>query len=254
ATRFKTAVSKAGDDRRMHFSHHPDLWQAYPQLVAGVARVEGVDGLGDTAPAAEAHLAATRQRLEAALGNESAEGSWPEIQAWRRVFSQMGEKPTQVRCAAEALLRRLRKEGTLPRLHPLIDLCNALSVRFAVPVAVFDMAEVAWPMQVRHATGDERYLSFGGEVEQPQPREIIFADAAGQAHARRWAHRQSGASAIRAQTRSALIVAEAHHATAAESIEALLTQLEHDLRLAGCAGVASATLSAERAVFTLAEM
>jgi DNA/RNA-binding domain of Phe-tRNA-synthetase-like protein len=37
----------------------------------------------------------------------------------------MGLKPTQYRCAPEALLRRLRKEGTLPPLHPLVDLCNA---------------------------------------------------------------------------------------------------------------------------------
>ena len=238
------------DDGRMQFSHHPDLWQAYPQLVAGVARVDGVDRLTDTTPAVDAHLAVARQRLGAASGPDGAEGTWPEIQAWRRVFSQMGEKPTQVRCAAEALLRRLRKEGELPRLHPLIDLCNALSVRFAVPVAVFDVDQVAWPMQVRHATGDERYLSFSGDAEQPQAREIIFADAAGLAHARRWAHRQSSASAIRAQTRSALIVAEAHHTGAAAAIDALLGQLELDLRMAGCAGFAGAVLRAQSPVFS----
>jgi DNA/RNA-binding domain of Phe-tRNA-synthetase-like protein len=37
-------------------------------------------------------------------------------------------KPTQYRCASEALLRRFRKEGALPRIHPLRDLCNAVSL------------------------------------------------------------------------------------------------------------------------------
>ena len=67
----------------------------------------------------------------------------------------MGLKPTQYRCAAESLLRRFRKEGALPRLHPLVDLCNAVSLAFAIPVAVLDVAEIAWPLEVRYADGDE---------------------------------------------------------------------------------------------------
>ena len=34
--------------------------------------------------------------------------------------------------ASESLLRRFRKEGELPRIHPRIDLCNAASLTFAV--------------------------------------------------------------------------------------------------------------------------
>ncbi len=54
----------------------------------------------------------------------------------------MGLKPTKYRSAAEALLRRFRREGELPRLHSVIDLCNAMSLAFALPVAVFDLAQV----------------------------------------------------------------------------------------------------------------
>src|SRR5438132_10564816 len=103
----------------------------------------------------------------------------------------MGLKPTQYRCAAESLLRRLRKEGSLPRIHPLIDFCNAVSLAFATPVAVFDIAEIAGGIEVRHAAGDETYLAFSGETEHPAAGEVIFADDAGQAHARRWTNRQS---------------------------------------------------------------
>jgi len=88
----------------------------------------------------------------------------------------MGLKPTQYRCAAESLLRRLRTQGSLPRLHPLVDLCNAVSLAFAVPVAVLDADRIAWPLEVRYATGDEDYLTFGGETEHPAPGEVIFAD------------------------------------------------------------------------------
>jgi DNA/RNA-binding domain of Phe-tRNA-synthetase-like protein len=83
---------------------------------------------------------------------------------------------------------------------------------------------------VRHATGDETYLTFAGEKEHPVPGEVTFADAAGNAHARRWTNRQSGLSAVTADTRSALIVAEALHEGAAADIARLTAALAGALR------------------------
>jgi DNA/RNA-binding domain of Phe-tRNA-synthetase-like protein len=137
----------------------------------------------------------------------------------------MGLKPTQYRCAAESLLRRLRKEGALPRLHPLVDVCNAVSLAFAIPVAVFDVSKITGALEVRYAAGDEDYLTFSGEVEHPGVHEVIFSDAAGQAHARRWSNRQSGLSAVRNPTAAALIVAEAMHGSAPSDMPELTTVL-----------------------------
>jgi DNA/RNA-binding domain of Phe-tRNA-synthetase-like protein len=137
----------------------------------------------------------------------------------------MGLKPTQYRCAAEALLRRFRKERSLPPIHPLIDLCNAVSLAFAIPVAVFDVAKIAERLEVRYAAGAETYLAFSGEVENPAPGEVIFADNAGRAHARRWTNRQSGYSAVRGETSAVLIVAEGVHASAQADVRKLTAAL-----------------------------
>jgi DNA/RNA-binding domain of Phe-tRNA-synthetase-like protein len=160
---------------------------------------------------------------------DGPESEFPEIQAWRRAFARMGLKPTQYRCAAESLLRRFRKEGSLPRLHPLVDLCNAVSLAFAVPVAVLDADQIAWPLEVRYAAGDEDYLTFGGETEHPAPGEVIFADQAGQAHARRWTNRQSGRSAVSPATTTVLIVAEALHERAPSDIPELIETLTAEI-------------------------
>jgi DNA/RNA-binding domain of Phe-tRNA-synthetase-like protein len=141
----------------------------------------------------------------------------------------MGLKPTQYRCASESLLRRFRKEGALPQIHPLIDLCNSISLAFAIPVAVFDVSQVTGNLEVRYAAGDERYQSFSGEIEHPDPHEVIFADDAGQAHARRWTNRQSGNSAVRDTTTAVLIVTEAMHDTAPVDIERLVATLAGEL-------------------------
>lgn len=209
----------------MHFSHRPAIWSDFPELVPGVLHAGGLHARADVDAAIERHLLQARGRL-ATVG---AESELPEIQAWRRAFARMGLKPTQYRCASESLLRRFKKDGALPRIHPLIDLCNAASLAFAIPVAVFDLDQVAGSLEVRRATGAERYLSFASETEQPEPGEVVFADAQGNAHARRWTHRQSGLSAVRDGTARVLVVAEGLHATAAGDVPRLLAALAQDL-------------------------
>jgi len=207
----------------VNFQHSAEIRRDYPQLVAGVVVVDGVTP--DAAGSVDDFLAAARSRLAG-----TTEAQLPEIQAWRRVFASMGLKPTQYRCASEALLRRFRKEGQLPRLHPLVDLCNAVSLEYAVPIAALDLARIDGDLEVRYATGKEEYLTFGGETEYPEPGEVVFADDAGRAHARRWTNRQSGYSAVRDTTTSALIVAEAVHDSAAEDIARLVATITPVLR------------------------
>jgi DNA/RNA-binding domain of Phe-tRNA-synthetase-like protein len=156
----------------------------------------------------------------------------------------MGMKPTQYRSAAESLLRRFRKENALPQLHPLVDLCNAVSLAFALPVAVIDLDQVDDFLHVRHANGDEQYLAFNGEIETPAAGEVIFADASNHAHARRWTFRQSRRSTVGAATRRALIVSEGLHASAAADVPALIATLAGELSAIWSAPTGQASLSA----------
>lgn len=225
----------------MHFSHHPAIWQQHPELVAGALHARGVhkDAAADAIIAR--HEATARARL-AAGGSES---ELPEVQAWRRTFSRMGLKPTQYRCASESLLRRFRKEGAMPRIHPLIDVCNAISMAFAIPVAVLDVTHLREWLQVRHADGTERYLAFGGEIEHPDAGEVSFVDADGNAHARRWTNRQSGLSAVRDATVEVLIVTEGVHASAGDDVPRVVRAIEEALREVWGVEAASAILSEE---------
>ncbi|HET8597105.1 MAG TPA: phenylalanine--tRNA ligase beta subunit-related protein [Castellaniella sp.] len=207
------------------FFYTSDIRVRFPQLRSGVFLLEGVNAKADATPEISRFRGIADQRLAV-----SSETEFAEIQAWRRAFSTMGIKPTQYRCASEALLRRYRKEGTLPALHPLIDLCNAASLAFAIPIAVFDANKITGSLTVRLACGDETYETFSGETEHPDPGEIIFSDESGRAHARRWTNRQSGLSAIRADTNSALIVAEALHDTADRDVASLVSGLGKALR------------------------
>jgi len=222
----------------MNFGYAAAIRADFPELVSGVVRVGGITKNGDVARLVAHFDAIAQARL--ATGKE---GDLPEIRAWRRAFAKMGMKPTQYRCASEALLRRFRKERALPRLHPLVDLCNAISLAFATPVAVFDVAKISGGLEVRRARGDEAYEAFSGEVERPERGEVIFADDAGRAHARRWTNRQSGYSAVRDETSAVLIVAEAMHETAADDVRRLTAEVAKSLADVWSVAAAIETLS-----------
>ena len=204
----------------MQFRHATEIWSNYPELVPGVLSIHDITPEVSVESRTAEYAAIADRRLAS-----RSEGELPEIQAWRRTFSRMGLKPTQYRSASEALLRRYRKEGMLPQIHPLVDLCNSLSLAFAIPIAAFDVAKVADYLEVRYADGSETYDAFSGGTEHPDPGEVIFADGVGRAHARRWTNRQSAYSAVRRETTAVLIVAEAMHDTADADIERLLSTL-----------------------------
>jgi DNA/RNA-binding domain of Phe-tRNA-synthetase-like protein len=222
----------------MDFQHAPRIWADFPELAAGAAFADGIDA---RAPVAE-RVAHWYGVADARLAGASV-AELPEISAWRRAFSRMGLKPTQYRCAAESLLRRYSREHALPAIHPLVDLGNAISLAYAIPVAVLDAGHISGPLQVRYADGTEKYLAFSGETEHPRPGEVIFADAAGNAHARRWTNRQSALSAVQPETTTVLIVAEAMHESGGDDIRSLIATVEAELTAAWPASTKTAILS-----------
>ncbi|MEI5103509.1 phenylalanine--tRNA ligase beta subunit-related protein [Streptomyces sp. PmtG] len=229
----------------MHFQHSPALWRDFPTLVPGVLLARGITADAAVDQPVAHYGAAAAERLAAA-----PESQFPEVRSWRRAFSALGLKPTQYRCASESLLRRYRKEGSLPRIHPLIDLCNAVSLAYGIPVGVFDLSRIEGNLEVRYADGDEAYESFSGSVERPDAREVVFADDGRRAHARRWTNRQSGYSAVRDGTTDVLIIAEALHDTAAQDVPKLVAALADELRSAWSADPTTAILSQRAPLFT----
>lgn len=136
----------------------------------------------------------------------------PSLKAWRATFSRFGVKPTQYRSAAEALLRRLNKQGDIHAINPLVDLANMVSIRWRMPVAVFDQAVATGLTTVRFAEVQEQFTDLGSNSPtNPEPGEVVFVDEAGLVSARRWCWRQSYQSAARATTVEVLITIEGQH-------------------------------------------
>jgi DNA/RNA-binding domain of Phe-tRNA-synthetase-like protein len=206
------------------FHYDQALLEKFPTICGGVILAQGMTG-GPTPPELLDAYRTEQETVRQRIGDGSL-AEIPSLGAWRRAFTAFGVKPTQYRSAAEALLRRLTKQGDIPSVNRLVDIGNMVSIRYALPIAVLDLAAVTGQITVRLADGSERFTTLDTEeVDNPAAGEVIFIDAAGTVHARRWCWRQSETSAARDTTTNALITVEAHHATGREDVQHALADL-----------------------------
>ena len=211
------------------FAYDPEVAARFPSVAGGVIHAVGVSN----GPAPDELTAAFREeqeRVRARIG-EAPLSEVPTLAAWRRAFRAFGVDPTAYRSAAEALLRRLTKQGSIPSINALVDIGNLVAIRYGLPVAMFDQRTVTGGTTVRFASGTERFTDLGsGETESPEAGEVIFIDDAGLVSARRWCWRQSAESASGTTTNEVLVTVEGHHDRAEADVRAAVLDLEALLR------------------------
>lgn len=232
------------------FGYDEAVLERYPNIVGGVLLGRGIRN-GPSPDELRARFAEEQRSAVQRIGSTSL-SEIPSLAAWRKTFRGFGVDPTQYRCAAEALLRRLTKEGEIPSISLLVDIGNLVSIRHAIPTAVFDADRVAPPVTVRFADGSEDFHDIGQSTSvNPEPGEVVFSDTANVVVARRWCWRQSQEGATQPETSNVIVTTEAHHAAARDDVQAAIADLRDLLETYGAVGVTTAVLDTAQPWFEL---
>lgn len=147
----------------------------------------------------------TRSVLEEACDFVRAGGpEWggAHLASWGEAYGRFGAKPNRTPCSAQALKKRVEKDGVIPAINPIVDLYNAVSLRFAVPVGGENFDAYVGKPRLSVADGTEAFDTVSnGEaiVENPSKGEVIWRDDLG-VTCRRWNWRQG----TRTRTRTRL--------------------------------------------------
>ena len=120
--------------------------------------------------------------------------SWSEahLAAWAEVYTRFGAKPNRTPCSALALRKRVEKDGRIPAINPLVDLYNAVSLRYAIPVGGENFDASVGKPRLTVADGTEEFDTvMNGDkiIENPSKGEVIWRDDLG-VTCRRWNWRQ----------------------------------------------------------------
>ncbi|TCS15035.1 B3/4 domain-containing protein [Caulobacter sp. BK020] len=181
----------------------PDIFALRPDFTALSVHVEAVRNTESDARSVAL--------LDAACGFLDA-APWAEahLEAWRDAYRAFGAKPQRTPCSAEALRRRALKDGRLPTVNAVVDLYNAISLCFALPIGGEDADVYAGAPSLIRATGGEPFDTFQDgrpRTEPVDPGEVVWRDAQG-VTCRRWNWRQGVRTRISADTTSMWFVLE----------------------------------------------
>lgn len=179
----------------MEFSVDERLFRLFPELKVGVIVVH-VDNTIYGSDRLETIIEETRKNFPYEKPQDH-----PYIKVWREAFSKVGIPASKFYSSVEALLRRVLKGGPFPRINPLVDLYNALSIKYIVPIGGHALETIEGNIYVTFAEGNEPFLPmYGGEQERAEKGEVIYRDEK-EVLTRRWVWRQCDKDKVTERTR-----------------------------------------------------
>jgi DNA/RNA-binding domain of Phe-tRNA-synthetase-like protein len=168
-----------------------------------------------------------------AFVREQGETDWtahPHVAEWMAAYAAFGAKPKRTSPSVLALVKRAG--GGLPRIDPVTDLYNAISVSHVLPIGGENLAAYVSAPRLEIARGGEPFdtmESGAPTMDVALPGEVIWRDDEG-VTCRRWNWRQCVRTRIDAETRTALFLLEAFGAMSDDELLAAGAELTAGLR------------------------
>lgn len=158
----------------MYYEVAKEIFDKMPNAYFGAVAVRGLD---NTKPIAEleemlqANIAVCEQYFAGKKPKET-----PDIVPYREAFRALDINPNKFLCSIEALLTRIAKGKGFPHINPIVDLGNAISIKYHLPIGAHDLDTISDGLEVRLAREGDTFIAFGEtEEETPDVGEAIYA-------------------------------------------------------------------------------
>ena len=96
-----------------------------------------------------------------------------QLQPARELYRAFGIDPTKTRPSSESLLRRALKGQPLPLINGAVDVCNALSLGFLLPIGLYDARAIDGPVELRAGRPGESYPGIRKETVHLEGRPVL---------------------------------------------------------------------------------
>lgn len=192
------------------FITEESFWSLFPDAEIGVVVLNDVDNSDSVYEDNETI------RDDLAKANQEA-GKWitatplsknEVIKVWRDAFRKFKKKKGN-RASIEALLARVDKGNYVGGINPLVDVYNAISLTYGLPIGGEDIDNFAGNLRltVSEEGGDE-FMALGDEENNPTlPGELCYLDDIG-AVCRCWNWRDGKRTMLTGNTKNAFMIIE----------------------------------------------
>lgn len=172
----------------MKFIVEKEIFEKLPNACFGVVIAKGMDNTKEYSQVKDLLNEGIQQAEEKFKDKKVKEET--DILPYREAFRTLGINPNKYMCSIEALFTRISKGKGMPHINPIVDLGNAVSLKYTLPLGAHDLEGVD-EIKVRLSQEGDTFLPFGSvEEEQPESSEVVYA-VNNQVRTRRWTWRQS---------------------------------------------------------------
>jgi DNA/RNA-binding domain of Phe-tRNA-synthetase-like protein len=202
-----------------------DVIGAFPGFRVALLAVTGLTVAPELGPGGLAFVAETERRLAADLAGVDP-GTIAELRCWREAYRAFGVKKTSYRSSVERLLKTIQRDGRLPRVSAAVDLYNAVSALYRLPIGADDLDRVTLPLAFRHSWPGDSFVALGstGENDPPKEGEVVYADAT-RCLCRRWNWYQDARGALGSGTSRAVLTVQGLEPASARRVEEAAARL-----------------------------
>ncbi len=173
----------------MQFIIEDKVFETLPEACFGVVIARGVENSFDSAAInniLEKAIESTRSKFASVKPKEH-----PDMAPYREAFQKMGINPNKFPSSIEALTTRIAKGGSLPDINPAVNLVNAISLKYTLPMGAHDLDTTDGNIEVRFSRDGDKFTPFGeNEPEILEAGELVYA-AGSSIKTRKWIWRQS---------------------------------------------------------------
>ena len=159
----------------MRFSIQKELFDLLPGLTIGMVVALGVDNSHPSKEIDTLLLRALEEMRRDFKVDKAQEH--PRINPWRTAFSKLGISGSKFPSSIESMARRVLRGDPFPRINPLVDLYNSVSLRYLVPMGGHDLDTLEGDIHLRFAEGWESFTPLGGGETLVVPKgELVYRD------------------------------------------------------------------------------
>jgi DNA/RNA-binding domain of Phe-tRNA-synthetase-like protein len=172
----------------MRFSIQKELFDFLPDLTIGVVVAKSLDNTHPSPQIGDLLTQAIEDVKRNFVGDKAQEH--PKIKPWRTAFAKLGMSGSKFPSSIESMTRRILKGDPFPRINPLVDLYNSLSLKYLVPMGGHDLDTLDGNIHLRFTEGGEPFIPMGGGEKGILPRgELVYCDEK-EVLTRNWVWRQ----------------------------------------------------------------
>ena len=133
----------------MKFIVEKEIFEKLPNACFGVVMAKGIDNskaYPEVNRLLDESIAAAAQRFEGKKVKEE-----PDILPYREAFRALDINPNKYLCSIETLFTRIAKGKGMPHINPVVDLGNAVSLKYTLPMGAHDLGGSSEDICIRFA-------------------------------------------------------------------------------------------------------